>query len=238
MSRFLIPRLAAIGWSGLQSSVRIRDVQPELLETFPSDHPAAVKGREDLLLVNAVMGNHRWMESMLRRLHQPGWHITEIGAGDGELSLRLHEAGLCDARDLHGLDLAPRPARWPAEAAWSQGDLFQQSLPESEILIANLILHHFRDEQLRDLGARISTRTRFILAAEPERRRIHGFMGHFFSWLAELHPITRYDMQVSIRAGFRGDELRQFLGLGAEWKAQVRTTLFGGYRVLLSRSDA
>jgi hypothetical protein len=63
-------------------------------------------------------------------------------------------------------------------------------------------------------------------------------MGHFFSWLAELHPITRYDMQVSIRAGFRGDELRQALGLGPEWKALVRTTLIGGYRLLLSRSDA
>jgi len=235
---FVIPRLAGLGLSGLEGNVRYRDVQPELLETFPSDHPDAVKGREDLLLVNAIMGNHRWIESMLRRLHQTGWHLTEIGAGDGELSLRLHEAGLCAARDLHGFDLAPRPPRWPAEAAWSQGDLFQQSLPDSEILIANLILHHFSDDQLRDLGSRISPRTRFILAAEPERRQIHSVMGHFFSWLAELHPITRYDMQVSIRAGFRGDELRQALGLGPEWKALVRTTLFGGYRLLLSRSDA
>lgn len=232
---FAIPRLAVAGISGLEGGVRLRDVQPELLETYPDDHPDAILGREDLLLVNAVMGNHRWMERMLRRLHQPGWHITELGAGDGALSLRFHQAGICQARDLHAFDLAGRPARWPAEAAWTQGDLLKQPLPDSEILVANLILHHFRDEQLRELGSRISPRTRFILAAEPERRRIHSFMGHFFSWLAELHPITRYDMQVSIRAGFRGDELREALGLGAEWHAEVRNTLFGGYRAVLWR---
>jgi len=60
-------------------------------------------------------------------------------------------------------------------------------------------------------------------------------MGRFFSWLAELHPITRFDMQVSIRAGFRGDELAASLGLDQTWHCQSRVTLFGGYRFVAIR---
>lgn len=219
------------GWKNM----RTRVVEPELLETYPDEHPDAIIGRDDLLLVNAVMGNHRWMERTLRRLYQPGWHITEIGAGDGALSLRFLKGGFCEASALHGFDLAQRPERWPAMAAWSQGDFFQHSLPESEVLVANLILHHFKDDQLRVLGSRISPKTRLILAAEPERQWRHALMGRFFSWLAELHPITCYDMQVSIRAGFRGDEVRQALGLGPEWQGEVRRTIFGALRVCLWR---
>ncbi|MBV6500366.1 MAG: hypothetical protein CJBNEKGG_02843 [Prosthecobacter sp.] len=215
--------------------MRSRVVQQELLETYPDDHPDAIIGREDLLLVNAVMGNHRWMEKKLRTLYQPGWHITEIGAGDGSLSLRFLEQGICTAKDLHAFDLAGRPARWPREAAWTQGDLLKQPLPDSEVLVANLFLHHFRDEQLSELGRRISSRTRLILAAEPDRRWIHTLGGKLLCWLAELHPITRFDMQVSIRAGFRGDELKRALGLGPEWHSEVRSTIFGAHRVCLWR---
>lgn len=215
--------------------MRMRVVEPELLETYPDDHPDAIRGREDLLLVNAVMGNHRWMERMLRRFYQSGWHITEIGAGDGALSMRFLESGTCEAYALHAFDLAQRPERWPKNASWTQGDFFHHPLPESEVLVANLILHHFKEDQLRVLGGRISPKTRLILAAEPERRWRHAIMGRCLSWLAELHPITRHDMQVSIRAGFRGDEVREALGLGPEWQGEVRSTIFGALRVCLWR---
>ncbi|MES2597954.1 MAG: class I SAM-dependent methyltransferase [Verrucomicrobiota bacterium] len=216
--------------------MRTRVLQQELLETYPDDHPDAICGREDLLLVNAVMGNHRWIERMLRQHHQPGWKITEIGAGDGALSRRFLESDICGASSLHAFDLAARPPAWPGEAGWTQGDLFQQPLPDSEVLIANLFLHHFTDEQLSLLGSRISPRTRLILAAEPERRWIHTMMGRIFCWLAELHPITQFDMQVSIRAGFRDDELPHSLGLDAkEWHWQQKATLLGGYRFMALR---
>ena len=59
--------------------MRTRVVEPELLETYPDDHPDAIIGREDLLLVNAVMGNHRWMVRTLKRLYRPGWHRNREG---------------------------------------------------------------------------------------------------------------------------------------------------------------
>ena len=215
-----------------------RSVQPELLESLPHDHPDALRSREDLLVVNGIMGNHRWIARMLRRHAQPGWRITEVGAGDGALSLQLVEKGLCRREDLHAFDLAPRPVSWPAEAAWSQGDLFAQPLPASQVLVANLFLHHFQPEQLRILGRRIPVETQMILAAEPARYRRHTLLGRFFCSLAELHPVTRYDMQVSIRAGFRGRELPESLGLESGWEISVQESVFGGYRMRALRQKS
>jgi len=212
-----------------------RVVHQELLETLPDDHPDAIAGREDLLVVNAVMGNHRWIERVLRRRHLPGWRITEIGAGDGALSLRFCQHGICSTKDLHAFDLVQPPPGWPADAGWTQGDLFQQSLPDSEVLVANLILHHFHDDQLRVLGSRISSKTRLILAAEPARLQIHSWLGRALCFLADFNYVTAYDMQVSIRAGFRGDELRRALGLGDEWEVQSHMHPLGGYRFLACR---
>lgn len=212
-----------------------RILQPELLDTLPQDDPAAMRAREEMLLVNGIMGNHRWIERMLRRYGETGWRITELGAGDGALSLRLLNAGLCRAEALHAVDLAPRPAHWPQEASWTCGDVLAHALPESEIVITNLFLHHFTFEQLQMLGARLSPATRLIIAAEPARWWIHTLMGRLFCEIAELNHVQRHDMQASIRAGFRGDELRQALGLGEEWRVRVQSHPLGGYRFIAER---
>jgi len=212
-----------------------RALQPELLDSLPSDDPDALRAREEMLQVNGIMGNHRWIERMVRRHAEPGWHITELGAGDDELSLRLVNAGLCHAGLLHAMDLAPRPDNWPLNAQWTSGDVLNHELPASEIVIANLFLHHFTTEQLRTLGSRLSPSTRLIIAAEPARLWMHTVLGRLFCELAELNHVQRHDMQASIRAGFRGDELRQALGLSNDWQVSVQMHPLGGYRFLAMR---
>lgn len=210
--------------------MRTRQVQPELLETLANDHPDAIRGRADLRIVNRVMGNHRWITRMLRRRSQPGWRITELGAGDGALSMHLCRSKRCRPGDLHAFDLVARPAHWPPEAQWTQGNIFEQALPSSEVLVVNLLLHHFEDDQLRLLGTRIPPATRLILAAEPARSPIHSLLGRLLCAVGRFHPITRHDMQVSIRAGFRGDELAKALALGPGWTCQCRMTPLGAYQ--------
>lgn len=212
-----------------------RVLQPELLDSLSHDDPDAVRAREEMLLVNGIMGNHRWIECMLRRHAATGWRITELGAGDGLLSLRLLQSGLCRESALHAVDLAPRPPHWPTAAAWTCGDVLANDLPEAEVMIANLFLHHFTAAQLRVLGSRIAASTRLILAAEPARWWIHTLMGRLFCELAELNHVQKHDMQVSIRAGFRGDELRIALGLSDEWQTSVFMHPLGGYRFIAWR---
>jgi hypothetical protein len=212
-----------------------RDIQPELLDLLPQNDPHALRAREEMVLVNAIMGNHRWIERMLRRHGEPGWPISELGAGDGTLSLGLLKLNLCREEELHAVDLAAVPDHWPAGAGWTCGDVLAHPLPETRIVIANLFLHHFTNEQLRVLGSRISPATRLLVAAEPARWWIFTILGRLFCEFAELNHVHRHDMPVSIRAGFRRDELRQALGLGEEWKVSVQSHPLGAYRFLAWR---
>jgi hypothetical protein len=50
-----------------------------------------------------------------------------------------------------------------------------------------------------------------------------------------INRITKHDMMVSIRAGFRNGELRKLLDLGDEWKWKEEVSLLGGLRVLAWR---
>lgn len=222
-------------WLPKQMSLAQRNVQPELLETYADDHPDAIIGRKDLLLVNGIMGNHRWVMRTLKREMQPGWRLTELGAGDGALSLKLFRGGIIEGHQLHAMDLAGRPASWPADAKWMQGDFTVSPLPATEVVLANLFLHHFQPDQLRALGERLSPETQLIIAAEPARQYIHTLLGRLFCGLTRLHPITRHDMQVSIRAGFRGNELAELLGLGPEWVTTASSRPFGAYRFVARR---
>lgn len=215
--------------------MRHRSVQPEILETLSPEDRAGQRSREDLLVVNAFMGNHRWIQQVIKTQASPEWRVAELGAGDGSLSLGLLQAGVCRADRLCGLDLAPRPAGWPESAQWQQGNIFSQPLPPAQVLVANLFLHHFEPELLGRLGAQISPETRLIVAAEPARYFIHSLLGRLLCWLADLNWVTRHDMQVSIRAGFRGQELPEGLNLGPEWQIRIFQTVLGGYRMVALR---
>ena len=212
-----------------------RVIQPELLDTLPQDDPHAIRAREEMVMVNGIMGNHRWIERMIHRHREVGWRITELGAGDGTLSLRLLESGCGTEATLHAFDLAPRPKLWPKAAHWTCGDVLAQALPETEIVIANLFLHHFTQEQLLLIGSQLSPATRLIVAAEPARRWIYSVLGRLFCEVAELNHVQRFDMQASIRAGFHGQELQQALGLGHEWQVDAHEHPMGSYRFMAWR---
>jgi hypothetical protein len=167
------------------------------------------------------MGNERWI---LKQNHCGG--VIELGAGEGKLTQKLAERG-----QVVGLDFQERPDN--LETPWLAGDLFQ-NLPEveGETIVANLILHHFRDDQLAQLGKLIRER-RSLIAVEPWRSRISLAEGYVLWPL--INRITKHDMIVSIRAGFRNGELRKLLDLGDDWEWKEEVSLLGGLRVLAWR---
>src|SRR5437588_4060428 len=68
-----------------------RVVKPELLDSLPANDPGAVGSRRDLQRLHKWMGHTRLMEGALRSImngEQPR-RIVDLGAGDGEFTLRL-----------------------------------------------------------------------------------------------------------------------------------------------------
>jgi hypothetical protein len=210
-----------------------RTLQPELLDTLPPDHPDALRNRRDLRLTNQVIGNHRWLERTLPPLLRTGEKTLELGAGTGELGVALRRRGV----SIAGLDLWPRPANWPAEAAWHRGDLRTfDGFAIYAAVIGNLIFHQFSDPELAALGRKLRANARLILACEPQRRRVSQVLYGTLAPLFGANHVSLHDAHVSIAAGFRDDELPRALGLDPnEWDIHCTSTTLGAYRMVAVR---
>lgn len=234
-----------------------RTVVPEILDELPAADPKAKRSRRDLRMINVLMGNFRWMRKEAQRF--PGANIVELGAGDGGLLTLLdedrREATGRGAERVVGVDLAARPAGLPQKVEWVEGNVFEvlgdliedgagaggpSSIQESAdrgqspmVVIANLFLHHFKDEELRELGALLRG-CEGLCISEPRRSRLAEAEGYALFPL--VNSVTRHDMMVSIRAGFCRGELPDLLGLvAAEWEIREQETLLGAYRLLACR---
>ena len=213
-----------------------RILEPEILDHLDHRDPAAIQSRQELALINTIMGNHRWLRSTLRRHLNPGTSVLEIGAGDGGFLMSLMDAGLCRAEQVHAMDLVPAPAHWPQSAHWhKQSVLDGVNWPQVDIVVCNLFLHHFDESALSLIGAAAS-RARVIIACEPARRTLHIVQGALLAALADFGHVTGNDMLVSIRAGFSGDELPAAMRLQGSWQHHTSSTLLGAYRWTATRS--
>jgi len=215
-----------------------RIVEPELLDALPASDPAAIRSRRDLRLINALMGNNRWILAQLRQLapilpHRQNW---ELGAGDGTLGSSIARLPGCESIRLSALDLTPRSPAWPAAWDWHQADILAtaSAAPACDLVLANLILHHFQDDELARIGRWIS-KAHTIIAVEPTRARLPHALA-FATRLLGINHVTRADIHTSIRAGFSGTELPQLLGLDTStWDVQISTRAMGAYRMLARR---
>ena len=210
-----------------------RTLQPELLDTLDPQDPAALHNRRDLQLTNRVMGNHRWLARTLPALLQPNERALELGAGTGELGLRLARRGA----PVDGLDLWPRPANWPADRAWHSADLRTfDGYANYTAFIGNLIFHQFSDDDLAAVGAQLRRSARVILACEPLRRKSSQTFYGLIAPLFGANYVTLHDAHVSIAAGFCADELPRALGLDeTHWVCRCSTTALGAYRMIAIR---
>ena len=219
--------------------MRDRQVSPEILDSLPPDDPDAVASRRELRRLNAIMGNFHWVSSVLRRHRLGEGIVLEIGAGDGGLGRFLFEKIPELQKKFVGLDRMPRPIDWPPSSRWHQVDLWSASgealVRQASVIIANLVLHHFADDDLRHLGT-LFNHARVLLINEPARRRLHLWQGAVISPF--LNRVTRHDLPVSVRAGFRNDELARTLGLDPkQWRSVHSKTFLGACRLVAKRES-
>lgn len=217
-----------------------RVLEQELLDTLPHDDPDALASRQDIEVINQIMGSFRWIQRQLREHAPTTGRIVELGAGDGSLIHQIARASPELAARWTGLDLAPRPKGLPLGVQWVQGDFLQSdasknALAEAGVVVANLILHHFTGDQLRKLAPRLQ-HARVLLVSEPARYWHHYLQARLLSLMCEFNHVTMCDMRLSIRAGFRPGELPRALMLDHEqWSIEESHTLFGSCRMIAVR---
>jgi hypothetical protein len=228
-----------------------RTVEPEWLDALPAGDPAAIGSRRDLRRLNACMGSARTLAGALRSLGTLPVQLIELGAGDGDLLLKVArrlgnswrgtEATLVDTQRLLSTETSHgfREADW--KVAELKSDVFEWSRKTSartrEAIVSNLFLHHFNSGQLEQLLSAIKQRCIFFAATEPRRfllglvfSRLVGFIG--------CNAVTRHDAPASVRAGFAGRELSAIWGNDGDWQlSERRSGLFGHLFVARKRDS-
>ena len=217
-----------------------RIVQPELLDELAPGDPRAIHSRADLRRLNRVMHHAAILgAALVRYASRPPRIIAELGAGDGTLMLAL-------ARQLN--------SRWPgvrvilldrqktvssetlssfASFGWNAetvtADVFEwltSNRNTSDVIIANLFLHHFPDDKLAELLRLVAQHTDLFVACETRRDWL-SFAAAPFLGLLGCNSVTRHDARLSVEAGFVGRELSALWRTQTDWQlTEHRAKLF------------
>jgi SAM-dependent methyltransferase len=215
--------------------LKLRIVQTELLDSLPPDHPDARLLRRDLRIINALMGNYRWLVRTLSVCAAPGESVLEVGAGTGDLARLLHRRNW----RVDGLDTWPTPESWPATARWHRADLRTfTGFDGYDVIYGNMIFHQFTADELAAIGKSFQAPARLILACEPERQEKSQRFFRMVAPLVGASRVSRHDGEVSIAAGFQGDELPHLLALDeSRWTWRCHTSALGANRMIAWRRD-
>jgi len=209
-----------------------RRVEPELLDTLPAADLRAARSRRDLQRLNALMGHASIVARCLGAAQsRPPRRVVDLGGGDGSFLLTVagklarHWPGVrVTLVDRHNLLSEPTRAGfqqlgWQIELA--QADAFEwmasSSLDSSECILANLFLHHFASDRLRQLLSRVAERTELFVACEPRRGRFVRAASRLL-WMIGCNAVTRHDAVASVRAGFLAGELSSLWPGDGHWR--------------------
>ena len=89
------------------------------------------------------------------------------------------------------------------------------------MMIVNLFLHHFTNDDLHKLFGRLAELTGFFLACEP-RRSNGALRATSLLRIIGCNDVTLHDARLSVRAGFAGGELSQLWPDHAGWHVEER----------------
>lgn len=226
-------------------TARPRTVCPEILDELPPADARAIRSRRDLQRLNRVMGSCGILTRAIRHAaasipRHGSLRILELGAGDGSLALRVvtRLAAQWRAAEVTLLDRQAVIAETTAAAFarigctlrplsvdaldWARAPTPERAPGRCDLALANLFLHHFSEDGLRELLAAVAQRCDAFIACEP-RRGLPALIGSRLSPALGVSADTRHDALVSVRAGFRGAELsRLWPGSRGCWHLEER----------------
>jgi 2-polyprenyl-3-methyl-5-hydroxy-6-metoxy-1,4-benzoquinol methylase len=221
----------------------------------------AIRSRRDLQRVNRVMGScgilRRAMSAALASAPpHTRLRILELGAGDGSLALRLAtrlatrwrgaELTLLDRQALiaESTGIAIAHLGWTLRPVildaleWARAPTQQRLSGRWHLVLANLFLHHFEEEQLRELLSAVAGRCNAFVACEP-RRSLTALIGSRMLPALAVSADTRHDAMVSVQAGFRDSELSRMWPASPRcWRLEERPAGLFSHLFVAARDDA
>jgi SAM-dependent methyltransferase len=200
-------------------NLRSRATEPELLDTGVPE-AEVVRSLGDLRFVNRWLGGRRSLLAAVGPHLRGGGRLLDVGCGSADLPVflrsRLPGSIVAVGLDVKLLHLRAAPPSVHRVVA----DVRALPFPDHsfDVVSASLFLHHFDTHELPPLLARLYALCRRALVVSDLRRALVPFLfGRAFFPLLFHSPVSVADGLVSIRRGFRTEELRAaFVAAGIE----------------------
>ncbi|HEV8591182.1 MAG TPA: methyltransferase domain-containing protein [Pyrinomonadaceae bacterium] len=226
---------------------KTRATKPERIDTgdyTPEEYKRFLK---EIRFINQRLGDRSALEktllSEIAKLDLKEFSVLDVGAGSGELLGVIAKFARRDSRSatLVGLDrneLAVKEitaeSRTYSEIKPVRGDALRLPFADDtfDYAVCSLFTHHLTDEQITIVlpeMARVSRRG--IIVIDLERSVKAWFLYQLFCVAFRISPLVRQDGSLSIRKGFRSEEMRAF-GVAAGLK-NISVEKHAPYRVVM-----
>ncbi|MBP2831913.1 methyltransferase domain-containing protein [Aquimarina sp. U1-2] len=222
-----------------------RSNEPELMDNPELEDSALQTALKDLSRVNRMLGGNTITINAVHELikgRTTGEEITivDLGCGDGEMLRALAQS--FRKKNLHvkliGVDLnekslayAKKQSTAYPEISYAKLDLLhiQNSSFYCDVIICTLTLHHLSCKEIENVLRKSVTLARTgVIINDLHRSKIAYYLFKIFSLFFITGKIAKYDGLISIKRGFKKEELIQYtqaLGLTKyriDWKWAFR----------------
>lgn len=205
-------------------SKKHRSVQAEIMDNLDFQGEEMKHLLNDLKKVNKWLGGNSITIDGLKELlknHSKDKTLTilDIGCGDGELLRKCADFGMKNNFDLNciGLDfnqniltIAQNRSRNYPNLTFKKVDVFleEELVPNCDIALSTLFLHHFNNNQIEGLLKIILKKTEIgVIVNDLQRSKQAFFLFKIVSKLFLKTKTAQHDGLVSIARGFKKNEL-------------------------------
>lgn len=202
-----------------------RSTQDEIMDDFELQGAEMQKLLTDLKTVNTLLGGTGvtldGIDTLLKTESKSKQiTITDIGCGDGELlrncyyyltkkGYNVKAFGIDANKNI--IEEAIKRTKTTLAIEYQVVDVFskQNNIPQSDIMLCTLFLHHFDNESITRLVTRMLTQTHLGIVVNDLHRSVWAFrLFKIFSYLFIKTKIARHDGLVSVARGFKKEELQ------------------------------
>ena len=206
-------------------NIRERSREPEILDDLELTGNDLTENLRELGKVNRLLGGHqiavRAVSEILRDDPKSNWRIADLGCGGGDTlsALARHPKFKKLKFELVGLDANQTAVNFARKETakfknieFVCADLFKEwPVEEFDIVLFNLVLHHFSDEQIVQLLQRAAANSRFIVINDLQRNWIPYQLFRLTSRVLRFSHISRHDGKLSVKKSFTKNDWTRLL---------------------------